>query len=244
MSQKLLSLLLIIITICPLGQATTLKGTVYNAQLNPEQDVLMEINTVPVQKYLAKEGSYTFDLPPGSYTLTAKKTPLETAEKIEIIAEGIYIYDVFLTPNLAEEDELWNETNENYLQSTETLIEEKTPFWSYLILGIISLYAIYRIYQARKKYGPLNLFRKRIKQESQKTTEQIKQELSQQPDHLDKTLSIIKQHQGRITQKELRKEMLYLSEAKVSLIITELEHKQKITKIKKGRGNIIILKSS
>ena len=35
---------------------------------------------------------------------------------------------------------------------------------------------------------------------------------------------------------------LNLSEAKVSLIITELEAKQKVEKIKKGRANVIILK--
>ena len=43
--------------------------------------------------------------------------------------------------------------------------------------------------------------------------------------------------------KELRKEMLYLSEAKVSLIVTELEHKGLVEKIKKGRGNVLILKN-
>lgn len=242
MNKKLFLLLFFILILSLFTQATTLKGTVYNTQLNPEQNVLLEINTIPAQKYLAKEGSYTFEVPPGKYILTAKKNPLETTENIEIINEGTYIYDLFLTQNLAEEEELWNDTNENYLQSTDTLIEEKTPFWSYIIIGIIFLYAIYRIYQARKKYGSLHLFRKRIKQESQKTEEQIKQELSQEPDYLDKAFHIIQQHQGRITQKELRKEMLYLSEAKISLIVTELEHKQKVEKIKKGRGNVILLK--
>ena len=244
MNQKFALFLIITLILCSIAQATTLKGIVYNNELNSEENVLIEINTIPAQKYLAKDGSYTFEVPPGKYILTAKKNPFETTENIEIIKEGTYIYDLFLTPNLEEEEELWNETNINYLQSTENLIEEKTPLWSYLILGIISLYAIYRIYQARKKYGPLYIFRKRIKQENQKTTEQIKQELSQEPDHFNKALTIIQQHQGRITQKELRKEMLYLSEAKVSLIVTELEHKQKIEKIKKGRGNVIILKQN
>ena len=36
--------------------------------------------------------------------------------------------------------------------------------------------------------------------------------------------------------------MLDLSEAKISLILTELEHKGQIEKVKKGRGNVIILK--
>ena len=58
---------------------------------------------------------------------------------------------------------------------------------------------------------------------------------------LEKIIKIIKQEGGRTTQKEIRKQ-IPLSEAKISLIITELEHKGIIEKIKKGRGNIIILK--
>ncbi|MBU0461991.1 MAG: transcriptional regulator, partial [Nanoarchaeota archaeon] len=54
-------------------------------------------------------------------------------------------------------------------------------------------------------------------------------------------VGMLHKNEGRITQKELRKE-IPLSEAKISLLISELEHKSKIEKIKKGRGNIIILK--
>lgn len=54
----------------------------------------------------------------------------------------------------------------------------------------------------------------------------------------DKIFEII-QTEKRITQKELRKN-IPLSEAKISLVITELESLGKIRKIKQGRGNIII----
>ena len=59
----------------------------------------------------------------------------------------------------------------------------------------------------------------------------------------EKVLEIMANNDGRISQKELRKELLPLSEAKVSLIITELEHLGKIEKIKKGRGNVLILRN-
>jgi uncharacterized membrane protein len=36
--------------------------------------------------------------------------------------------------------------------------------------------------------------------------------------------------------------MLPLSEAKISLIVTELEHTNKVVKVKKGRGNVILVK--
>jgi len=58
-------------------------------------------------------------------------------------------------------------------------------------------------------------------------------------DYLDKILELIKK-EGRITQKEIRKQ-IPLSEAKISLIISELEAKGIVRKIKRGRGNIIIL---
>ena len=56
-------------------------------------------------------------------------------------------------------------------------------------------------------------------------------------------LKILIQEGGRTTQKGIRKQ-IQLSEAKISLMIAELEHKGIIEKIKKGRGNIIILKKN
>ncbi|MFC1769333.1 helix-turn-helix transcriptional regulator, partial [Nanoarchaeota archaeon] len=50
-----------------------------------------------------------------------------------------------------------------------------------------------------------------------------------------------KKEGGRTTQKDIRKNFPQ-SEAKVSLMVTDLEHKGYLEKIKKGRGNVIILK--
>ena len=60
---------------------------------------------------------------------------------------------------------------------------------------------------------------------------------------LNDVIDIIKKEGGRTTQKDIRKQ-IPLSEAKISLMIAELEHKGVIEKIKKGRGNIIILKKN
>ncbi len=61
------------------------------------------------------------------------------------------------------------------------------------------------------------------------------------PEDLRRAVEIIKKEGGRITQKELRKRLGY-SEAKVSLIIADLERRGIVEKVKKGRGNIIFLK--
>lgn len=228
------------ILILPLASAATLKGSIYDDNLNLAEDVLVEINTVPQQKYLAKTGSYSFDLPPGKYTLTAKDAQYIITEQIEITSDqGEYIVDLFLLPDFTEEDELWQETQEEIPLETE---ENSSRLWAWIIAGVIFVILLSRIVYARKKYGSLRLFRKRVKAESKKTLEQHKEELAKEPGHLDQAIEIIKKHDGRINQKELRKEMLYLSEAKVSLIVTELEHKGLVEKVKKGRGNVLILK--
>jgi len=54
-------------------------------------------------------------------------------------------------------------------------------------------------------------------------------------------IDFIKSKGGRTTQKEIRRKFPS-SEAKISLIISELENKGVVEKIKKGRGNIILLK--
>lgn len=61
------------------------------------------------------------------------------------------------------------------------------------------------------------------------------------PEDLSSVLEVIKKEGGRITQKELRKRLGY-SEAKMSLIVADLERRGLIEKVKKGRGNIIFLK--
>lgn len=240
MKHKFILLFLIVLVI-PLALAATLKGSIYDENLESAQDVLVEINTIPQQKYLAKTGTYSFELLPGKYLLTAKNNQYVVTEEVEIISgQGEYILDMFLLPDFTEEDELWQETQQELSIDTE---EKSASVWSWIIAGIIFAILLARIIYTRKKYGSLWLFRKKIKAESKKTLEQHKEELAQEPGYLDQALEIIKKHDGRITQKELRKEMMYLSEAKVSLLITELEHKGKVEKIKKGRGNVLILKA-
>jgi uncharacterized membrane protein len=63
------------------------------------------------------------------------------------------------------------------------------------------------------------------------------------PEDCRQVLAIIEKNDGRITQLDLRK-MLPYSEAKVSLIVSDLESRGLVKKIKKGRGNVLILNRS
>lgn len=105
-------------------------------------------------------------------------------------------------------------------EETEQKQEKTRIMWYIIPIFIITLIIVYFI---RKK--------------PEKSQKEEKEERSD----LDRLIKIIQDKGGRTTQKEIRKHFP-LSEAKVSLMITELESKGKIEKIKKGRGNIIILK--
>ena len=60
----------------------------------------------------------------------------------------------------------------------------------------------------------------------------------------DLVFDLVRESSGRISYDEVTAEIrkhFPLSEAKISLMITELEHKGIVNRIKKGRGNVIIL---
>ncbi|WP_440948835.1 helix-turn-helix transcriptional regulator [Methanosarcina sp. T3] len=57
---------------------------------------------------------------------------------------------------------------------------------------------------------------------------------------LREVLDIIRGHKGRITQKDLRSRLEY-SEVKVSLMLSELEKRGMIQKLRNGRENIVVL---
>ena len=101
------------------------------------------------------------------------------------------------------------------------VIEEKKSEPPYYLVAILICLAILGVlYYAKKREN------------------KIEEEL---PPDLLEVVEILKKEGGRITQKELRKKLGY-SEAKMSLIIADLERRGIIEKVKKGRGNIIFLK--
>ena len=61
------------------------------------------------------------------------------------------------------------------------------------------------------------------------------------PSDLQEVIDIIRGQRGRITQKELCGR-LKCSDAKVSLMLADLERRNLIEKFKKGRGNVVVLK--
>lgn len=213
-------------------QAAVVRGNVYDLELDVLSQAVVEINTVPRQVMVARNGSYEFSVAPGSYIIRARQEKLDlvAVEKLIVRQEGVYVLDLILFPDLGPEEELLNETFE--VEEYEER-EAGTAFvWVVVIVALLACVAFW-FWKRRQR------LEKEVKKEpavigpAQEAKPAVKADLEQ-------VLAFIKSEGGRTTQKELRKAIPY-SEAKISLMLAELESQGRLRKIKKGRGNIIIL---
>lgn len=224
----ILLLLVFFILLVPFTNAAEIYGTVYDMSLNPAKGAIIEVNSTTKQAIVSKDGDYSFELPVGEYLIEAVYTSnhnvYSAEEEIIIVDKGRYVLDLLLFPDLSEENELLLLGEEIEVENPYEDEErrEESFIWIYLIIGLVLLVGIAFFLMKTKK---------RPKKEKQLPEEEYPK---------DKIYEFIKQNQGRITQRDIRKNFS-ISEAAVSLILTELENENKIKKIKRGKGNIIIL---
>ena len=212
--------------------AATIKGTVYLPDLLEANNSILTINTTPEQTIVLKNAKYEIKVPTGTYNISviyfSEGLVLYSAEIVEIIDNGTYNIDHILLPYV-EVDDINNYSEFEY----EFVFDEQEKTNPVQIFGfdvnliqdiLIILIAFFVIvYLMRKrKFKRVNY--------------------QQLPKDLRILIDLLKAREGRATQKELREELKW-SEAKLSLAIAELEHIDHVKKIKKGRGNIIILKN-
>ncbi|PIN70512.1 hypothetical protein COV93_01185 [Candidatus Woesearchaeota archaeon CG11_big_fil_rev_8_21_14_0_20_43_8] len=204
-----------------LVSAATISGTVYDINLDPLDDVVVEINTTPNQKMVSRAGTYSFTAPVGSYMIKASHVEagqIDTyaVENITVESDGDFILDMFTFPDFSENERLFDDG----IVIDDTLLEGSSksdlPLIFVLLGSSILVFVVAFIVLSKKKRSDLG--------------DDCSQEL----------VSILKKNGGRMTQKEIRKE-IPLSESKISLMITDLESQGRLKKIKKGRGNVVIL---
>ena len=211
-----------------IASAARIYGDVYDFNLDKANNVEVRINTTPNQIMIAKNGTYSFDVANGAYEIDARQYEKNyvvsyTNENVTVRQDGNYVLDLVLFPEIETggEDSYPIEVNESILDS---------PSNNYPILWIALAFAVLAAF----KYYMKKWFNKKYNLEKKNS------EFSEDSG-LEDIVKIIKNEGGRATQKDIRKK-IPLSEAKISLMIAELEHKGVVEKIKKGRGNIIILK--
>ncbi|AKB12711.1 Uncharacterized membrane protein [Methanosarcina thermophila] len=93
------------------GDATAAKiqGTVYEwYTFKPLNNSIVEINSTPEQNFIATDSHYSFNLTPGTYTITANylegnRIVYTATEEVVISDDGEYVHDLLLFPPSNEE---------------------------------------------------------------------------------------------------------------------------------------------
>ncbi len=254
MKKRILILLLVFLVSINVCQAAIIKGEIYDPDLNKMTGrVEIWVDSYPRQYMVSTDGTYSFFLLVGEYTINAKyeergRVKYEAEEKIVIRDQGEFIYDIVMHSVVDEEESMFNET------TTKTPLFENRGILLFIIIGFVFLVSIVLVVivlnkRKKKQEDVINLDTTKVDnvepenpKDDQRKDDEIKREIEKEiPENLDGVLKVIKQSGGRTTQKDIRKK-IPLSEAKISLMITELEHKGIVERIKKGRGNIIIMK--
>ena len=223
MRKFLLAIMFTLLIAIP-GSAATIEGKVYSWDtFEPLKNCVVTINTTPVQRYVAANGSYVFEVEPGVYLLEAyyrSDVLLYANETVIIRDNGTYRIDLLAQPVIEEINltapeinfEIGNgETAESGQSGAAYYILAAAP-----VLGLAGYLVYRRWWRERERYDVL-------------------------PEDLEELVEIIRKNGGRITQKELRQITGY-SEAKISLMLTDLERRGVIERVKKGRGKVIFLR--
>ena len=230
MKSLFLAIMLILLTVSAAG--AIIKGTIFDMSLEEMKDSIVEINTAPKQMIVAKDGTYSFNVPEGNYTITARNKDQAAEENITISSNGEFTLDMILMPQLEEETLDQELIPEDELQDYETYLQEiegeksNTKLFGRIIFLVLLLILI----------GGIIFHIKRKKRDKRRASRTVIVE------DAEKAIAYLKKQGGRALQKDIRKN-LAVSEAKASLLVDELVAKGRVEKIKKGRGNIIILKN-
>ena len=245
LNERRIILLIIFITGLVLNaQAARVYGTVYEWSdfNNPLKNTIVEIevNNTRLQYKIATDGTYTFDVSPGSYIIKAKYynnniMEFSGEEKFQIERpDESRNLDILLFPPTDPEYEYLGDIN-----LTGEIDQKETDPGNYIVIllaGIIIFIIVFLYFRKTNKKSDIVIEARPHASESISVTDRNSIDL---PEDLRVLYDIILKKGGRTTQKELRKEVAY-GEAKVSLMIADLEDRGFIKKIKKGRSNIII----
>lgn len=229
-------------------ELSTISGYIYDFSFDLVHNTIVEINTSPRQLIVATDGSYSFNIAPGKYLLTARKDDLISEDEILIESLGNFRYDIILFPSFDDEEWLQDILSDIYadsgLDEFDFEIGKQTrEYFLYFLLGafaiIINFIIMFRkkIFLFLRKSG---FSRKNddVLKNNSSIHDAVKNNFNN--DDSDRIISYLESEGGRSTQKEIRKHIA-LSEAKTSLLLAELENNGSIKRFKRGRSNVVVL---
>ena len=207
-------LLSLLLLIPAIAFSATIYGDIYGPSLERIPAVI-EVNTTPPTRIVANV-SYSLSLGNGTYSIRAFSLDKEYVyeDSITISGNSSTRFDIILLPSLEPMD---------VPELDVSMGNGRGLPAGFLALGISVLLLV---------AGSYSVFARFLMQRKQTPS---------LDDHARKAVEILSR-EGRMLQKDLRRE-LGLSEAKVSMIVAELEEAGIVKKIRKGRANIVVFKS-
>lgn len=225
---------LLLVPLCAAPAAgIRLSGQLY--ELGPGPDLVPVVETLLVEaqtgeqlagRVVAIRGAYSLDLGPGEYRIVARSTSGEVRASENVSLRADSRLDLILLPPLDLPELALNES----LIGNLTLPAAKGG-GSLLWAGGAAAAAV--------AAGALLLFRLR----RPKRGGAPPLPAGGLPADLQAMVRVLEREGGRMTQKELRRQVGH-SEAKVSLMVADLENRGLVRKFKVGRGNIVVLESA
>ncbi|MFH1400797.1 MAG: hypothetical protein ABIH41_04715 [Nanoarchaeota archaeon] len=201
------------------ASAAVIEGHVYDYALDLVDGAVVTINTTPHQRMVAANASFAFSVAPGSYLVEVSLLVdgvLESSASDELIVadDGRYVRDIILFPDVdIPDDPAFDE-----LDFGPSAPKSGRSWVLVVVLALIVVGGLV-VFMLLRRQGT-----------------SARQPVA--PDDHDEVLAFIRAER-RVTQKQVR-QRFPLSEAKISLLITDYESKGLVRKVKKGRGNIII----
>jgi len=217
----------------------TVHGTIYDLwTFTPLENVVITVysgSTLSMQT-VALNGTYSLSLLPDNYTIIAKHyngntLTYDDEENITLHENENLALDLIMFPTFEE-----NALPENYEYILPELGEAEARS---MLLALVAISVIVIAGAAVFYYAKIYPKKKLVGAKKVEGPPPVK--VVGLPDDLKEVMDVIRASGGRINQVELRQKLPY-SEAKVSLMIADLEDRGLVRKIKKGRGNIIVTK--
>ncbi len=239
-------ILFALLSLLPLTHAATISGIIYDGlTLESQPDAVVSVYTNPVQTKVSKDGLYAFDVPLGIYTLEATYSEngvivSRAEQKVVITKEGIFGIDLILLPDIGDvpNEPIPDETGISIL---DQIIQGPLGWW--ILLGVVLMGVGYAVVQRKTFTRTPKNSETGLSGETGMAGESNappKKDEIQLDKYALEMMGHLKRGGNRLTQKDLRG-MVNIGEAKVSLVVSELESYDFIKKIKRGRGNILIL---
>ncbi|MBI4052533.1 MAG: hypothetical protein HY394_00670 [Candidatus Diapherotrites archaeon] len=254
--------------------AATVHGEIFSWDaLDHVTDAVITVDSVPEQRIVSSDGTYSFDLPAGDFIVRAElvrnnELVLFADENVSINADGNFRLDLIMFPPIGNHEsdlllpeldsgitnDTFSETDANSpAQGTPTVNEKGDSGNSATEQGQgqdngFFLAAIVVAFLGVLAAGLMAFFRRGKKPAKSAETNAVPLQEKEKggSENFDKyaleVLDVLRRSGNRLTQKELREKISSVGEAKISLIVSELEAAGKVKKIKQGRGNIIVLK--